>query len=145
MRRIKIKRVLTAVLADLALIISAIIIFLCFIDICEPTQLYINATDTGNLLCPSCVVIFAGAVVYISYRLGDRRCAAARGGIVLGVLPHAVMVLSLLFEVLTVTNFFNHSMEFLTSDISKAVLLVYATLSLLMSLALIDCAACTKE
>lgn len=124
----KMKEKLSAMLAAIALAISALIIFLYFADICEPTAFYINATNTGNLLCPACVLTFAAAVVMLFYKPDD----------VLGIiLPHSVIVLSLTVEVLTVTNFFNHSMELITSDISKSLLLVYATLSALLSLSLL--------
>ena len=140
MIHIDLKRTLTLILAGAVIIISCFLIILYFADVCVPEKMYINAAGTGRYLCPACVLSFAAAVVYLSYRLGGSESDAARGGLVLAVLPHAVIILSLLLEVLTVTNFFNHAMELLTSDISKSVMLVYATISLLMSAALCECA-----
>lgn len=136
----KTKRIVSSILANAVIIISAFIVFLIFADICEPEKLYINASETGNIVFPATVLTIAAAGVYISYR-AEGRSDAARGGIALAILPHAVIILSALFVVLAVTNHFNHAMDFLTSDISKAVLLVYATLSILMAFALLDCAS----
>ena len=138
------RRALAAVLGAVIFIGSAVLVFLCLADACEPEEMYINATWTGNLLCPFCVLTFAGAVLYIGYRLGADPCDAAQGGIATAILPHAVIILSLLFEVLTVTNFFNHAMDLLTSDLSKSMLIIYAVLSLSLSALLSECAWRTK-
>ncbi len=124
----KMKDKLSAILAAITLAVSVGIIILYFADVCEPTAFYISATHTGNLLCPACVLILAAAVAALFYKPDD---------LLQIILPHSVIVLSLTVEVLTVTNFFNHSMELITSDISKSLLLVYATLSALLSLALL--------
>ena len=138
------RRVFAAILGAVIFFGSAALIFFCFADACEPEAMYINATRTGDLLCPFCVLTFAGAVMYIGYRLGAEPCDAAKGGVVLAALPHAVLILSLLIETLTVTNYFNHAMDLLTSELSKSVLMVYAVLSLALSVPLSECAWRTK-
>lgn len=140
----KIKRMIFTILADAGIILSAFLIFLVFADAVEPTKLYINASETGNYIFPLCIVSFASAVVYINIRWKGET-ERARSGIVFAALPHAVMILALLFLVLTVTNAFNHAMDFLTSDITKDVMTVYAVLSLLLSLELLDCASEMKK
>ena len=124
------------VLAAAVAAASVYLLFLCFADACEPEKPFITATGTGIFLCPVCVLTFAAGVVYTIYRFRGDRVPSALGGISLGALPHAVMVLSLVTEVLTVTNFFNHAMEFLTSGISKLLFTVYAVLSLMLAAAL---------
>ena len=47
-----------------------------------------------------------------------------------GMLPHIVIVLSLFFVTLFITDRFNRAMAFLNNDISRALLLVYALLCL---------------
>lgn len=134
----KLKRILLIILANAGIVASAFLIFLFFADEIEPTKLYINATDTENVILPTCVLSFIASGVYLSYRRrGDSD--AARGGIVLAALPHAVIITALLFLVLGVTNHFNHAMDFLTSELSKDMMLIYAILYLSLSLCLLDC------
>ena len=133
------------VLAAAVAAASLYLLFLCFADACEPEKPFITATGTGIFLCPVCVLTFAAGVVYTVYRFRGDRVPSALGGISLGALPHAVMVLSLVTEVLTVTNFFNHAMEFLTSGISKSLFTVYAVLSLMLAAALFGSALETRK
>lgn len=117
-----------AAFAAVSLAASLTAVALYFADVCEPTKFYINSSATGYFLCPACVSIFVSAVLSLTYE---------PRGVLDIVLPHAAIVLSLTVETLTVTNFFNHAMELLTSSISKSLIVVYATLSLLMSLSLL--------
>ncbi len=128
---------LTAALAALSAIFSAYLLFLCFANAYDPTAMFINATDTGNLLCPMCALTFLCGVIYLVKRYRGPVPRGAARSAALMIIPHAVIVLSLTVEVLTVTNFYNHAMEFLTSGLSCVLLTVYAVLSLLLSTELI--------
>ena len=97
------------------------LLLLCLSDLSGAKTFRITSAYTGSFLCPYSVLTFASAL-WTSVRIKNGDALSA-------VLPHAVMVLSLLTETLTVTNFFNHAMEFLTSPLSKGVFIIYAVLS----------------
>ena len=133
-----IKKILAAMLAAVVFVVAGYVTVMCLSD-ASGSQNFRVTSDTGTLLCVFAVLTFSLSVVYICYRYGDRPDDAARGGILLAVLPHGVMILSLLIETLSVTNFFNHSMELLTSDLSVAVIIIYAVLSLCESVCVLEC------
>ena len=134
----RIKNIFASVLAAVVLVIAGYVTVLCLSDASGDVGFRITS-ETGDILCPFAVMTFALSVVYICYRYGDTPCDAARGGILLAALPHAVLILSLLILTLAVTNFFNHSMEFLTSGLSKSVIIVYAVLSLGEAVCVLEC------
>ena len=137
--RINLKKLLYNMLAHGTLIYSAFILFLYTADLLEPAKMYINAADTGKYLFIYCILAFTAAVFYVRFRINCIDCSAVSGGIVTALLPHTVIVLSLLTETLTITNRYNHSMSFITSDISKFVILLLSLSGAACALCLIQC------
>lgn len=97
-------------------------LLLCLADMSGERTFRVTSEYTGYFLCPYSALTFAAAFVAAIEKKA--------GGALLAVLPHAVLIMSLLVETMTVTNFFNHAMELLTSPLSKCVIIIYAVLSL---------------
>lgn len=130
----KTKRIFYNIVAHGTLILSVVTLLLLFADTAYPTRLYVNSTDTGTILIVYCVFAFAAAILRILYSF--RR---ERDGILSVIIPHGVIVMALMTLTLAITNIFNRSMGFVTSDISKLVFGCLAVFGLLLSLGLIEC------
>ncbi len=129
-------------IVHLTLVLSVLVLFAILADSALPEMRYINTTDTGVLLLVYAVLAVNSAIVYIfeSLRFGKK-------SVILSVLmPHGTLVLSVVVLVLTITNFFNRSMGFITSALSIALFLIYAMLVLMLSLGNIEylCEECER-
>ena len=113
---------------------SAYVLLLYLSDASGSETFAVTSAHTGNVLCPVSALTLVAAVYCVCLTFN------APFSLLMRALPNAVIVLSLLVETLTVTNFFNHAMELITSDLSCAVIAIYAALSLFMSAALFDAA-----
>ena len=125
------KRILLELYSHVSLVFSVFMVLLLFLDASDSSQQYINSYDTGGIITAYCVLIFAASVV----------CAAKNYGKAHGVsfiLPHITIVLSLTMLTLAVTNFFNRSMGFITSDMSKMLLMAVSVAGALTSYSLIS-------
>lgn len=127
-------RVLKNLTAHLTLVLSVLVLFAILADSALPEMKYINTTDTGVLLLVYAIAAVISAVVYIAESLRTGK----KSTILSVILPHGTLVLSVVVLTLTITNFFNRSMGFITSTLSTALFLIYVVLVLLLSLGNIE-------
>lgn len=128
------RRILKNIVAHASLVASLFILVLAISDAAQPEMLIINSIDTGIILIAYCVVAISASVLHIGCSLRE-----ACGGLIRTLLPNATIVLSLLTLTLSITNIFNRSMEFVTSDLSKLVILILSVTGVFTSLSLVEC------
>ncbi len=123
-------KMLKNLIAHLTLVYSVLILFVVFAHAAMPEMMYVNSTDSGVIFLVYAVFVVASAIVYIdsSYRLGKKDPISSV------LLPHGSLVLSVTVLTLTITNFFNRSMGFVTSDLSIMLMLIYAAVGLFLSI-----------
>lgn len=131
---IDIRRIFKNVLAHASLIASLFIFVITLADAAQPEKLLINSSNTGTLLIVYCVIEISASVLHIGYSFRE-----SSGGLLQTVLPNAVIIMSLLMLTLSITNIFNRSMGFVTSDLSKLLILILSVTGIFMSLGLVDC------
>ncbi len=114
---------------------SLVVLFAVLANIAEPELRYVNATGFGTLMIGYSVTVVLSASVFFALR--------GRGGakrtLTDELLPHGALVLSVTALTLSITNIFNRTMSFVTSELSVAFILIYATWSLLLALRSIEC------
>ena len=126
------KQVLTHLLAHITLVFSVFMILILFLDASDGSQQYINSYETGSLVTAYCVLLFFVSILTAAKNYGQTVGGAAFA------LPHIAIVLSLTMLTLSITNFFNRSMGFITSDMSKMLLMALCVVGALTSLSLIS-------
>lgn len=132
---------LKKLMAAIAFLYSFFVIVMLLADAAEPQKLIINSYRTGTVYIVYCIVMFSASVLHIveSVRSGEN-------GLLSIVLPNGVIVLSLLVTTISVTNLFNRSMHFVTSELSKSVVLILAVFGLFVAVDLIGriCVKCRR-
>lgn len=127
-------KMLKNLISHLTLVYSVLILFAVFAHVAVPEMMYVNSTDSGVLFLVYAVLAVASAIVYIDSALHHGK----KDPISSVLLPHGTLVLSVTVLTLTVTNFFNRSMGFITSDLSLLLMLFYATVVLFLSVGNIE-------
>ena len=124
------EKLMKNLLSHLTLVYSVLVLFAVFAHVAVPEMTYVNSTDSGVLFLVYAVLVAASAIVYIdsSFRYGKKDPISSV------ILPHGALVLSVPVLTLTITNFFNRSMGFVTSDLSVLLMLFYATWGLFLSI-----------
>lgn len=127
-------KMLRNLISHLTLVYSVLVLFALFAHIAVPEMTYVNSTDSGVMFLCYALFAAASAVVYIGsvFRHGKKDPISSV------LLPHVILVLSVTVLTLTITNFFNRSMGFVTSDLSVALMLIYATCGLFLSIGNIE-------
>ncbi len=123
---------LKKLIATTAFLYSFFVIAMLIADAAEPQKLIINSYKTGTAYIIYCVILFSASVLQIAENV-----KSGGGGILSTVLPNGAIVLSLLIATLSITNYFNRSMHFITSELSKSMALVWAAVGLFTALDLI--------
>lgn len=129
-----IKRIFKNGIAHVTLVLSVALLLLFFADAAYPSELYVNSRDTGIIMIVYSVFAFTAAIMRITYSFHGRS-----EGILSLVLPHGVIVMVLLTLTLSITNIFNRSMGFVTSDMSKLAFSCLSVLGACLSLSIIEC------
>ena len=125
-------QVLMHLLAHITLVFSVFMILILFLDASDSSQQYINSYETGSLVTAYCVLLFFVSVLAAAKNYGHNVGGTAFA------LPHIAIVLSLTMLTLSITNYFNRSMGFITSDMSKMLLMALCVVGALTSLSLIS-------
>lgn len=123
-------RILKNLVSHAALVYSVLILFVLFAHIAVPEMMYVNSTDSGVIFLIYALFGVSSAIAYIDsvLRFGKKHPLMSV------ILPHGTLIVSVTVLTLTITNFFNRSMGFVTSDMSVFLMLVYAMLVLFLSL-----------
>lgn len=126
------KQVLTHLPAHITLVFSVFMILILFLDASDRSQQYINSNETGSIVTAYCTLLFFVSVLTAAKNYGQKV-----GGVAFA-LPHIAIVLSLTMLTLSITNFFNKSMGFITSDMSRMLLMALCVIGALTSISLIS-------
>ncbi len=111
---------LSHIILHAEIVFSLFVLAILFLDASDSREQYINSVSTGYILLGFCILTAISAAVSFAVSSGVPKSLLDT------LLPHILLVLNLTLTTLVITNLFNRSMGFVTSDMSKLLTLSVA-------------------
>ncbi len=119
----------------MTLIYSLLVIFAILGNAAVPEMMFVNATDFGVLIIGYAAAVVLSAVVAFVLKSKNGK----NSPILSELLPHGAIVLSVAVLTLAITNLFNRTMSFVSSEMSILFILIYAMFGLFLAIRDIEC------
>ncbi len=130
----KAERIIRNLIAHFTLVYSALMIFAVLGNSADPDLMYVNATNFGEMLIGYAVCAVLSSVVYFVMRGRYGK----KSSVMSEILPHGTVVLSAVMLTLAITNLFNRTMSFVSSELSVSLILIYSVLVLFLAIGNIE-------